>query len=116
MSTLAIYLMLKRIEARGQVVPHKSTQTMRPSLLPTKASRLEKMRDLTRAFEGVSPVGVLPRLLITSALTLVSVESKFLRMSNQNEIFLHLAQHQWTVVFPYQGLNDPTMHHHLSTI
>ena len=27
---------------------------------------------------------------------------------------VHLAQKQWTVVFPYQGLNDITVHHHLS--
>ena len=70
------YLMLKRIEARGQVMPHKSTQTIRPNLLPTRVSRLDKIRDLTRAFSGVTPVGVLPRLLITSALTLVSIKSK----------------------------------------
>ena len=83
------YLMLKRTEARFQLWPYTSTQTTRPILWPTRASRPNKIRDLTKALSGISPKGEQPKLLITSALTFSFYQTKFKikRWPNQNKVF-----------------------------
>ena len=84
------YLMLKRTEAaRCQLWPYTSTQTTRPILWPTRASRPNKIRDLTKSLSGISPKGEQPKLLITSALTFSFYQTKFKikRWPSQNKVF-----------------------------